>query len=230
MRHLSDPELLLQAANEGSIEFALHVTACERCRNRQQVLERRLQEAAAAVQTAGPATVTWRRGAMWAGAAVAMVLTILFVSRPGAPASTPDPRFTPGSVDARVTRESVCSASAESAAPIPPARAMLVFQRYSITRPAPRKYEVDYLIPPELGGTSDPDNLWPQPYASGIWNARVKDALEDRLRAMVCNREMDLGTAQRELSGDWIDAYKKHFHTDRPLMDHAGFTKDRPWE
>jgi hypothetical protein len=230
MRHLSDPELLLQAASEGSIESALHVAACDRCRNRQQVLERRLREASAAVQTAGPATVSAYRGAVWAAAATAAVLTIFFVSRPVAPASIPDPRFTPGSVDARVTGESVCSAMAESGAPIPPARAMAVFQRYSITRPEPRKYEVDYLIPPELGGTSDPDNLWPQPYTSGVWNARVKDALEDRLRAMVCNREMDLGTAQRELSHDWIEAYKKYFHTDRPLTDHAGFTKDRPWE
>lgn len=230
MRHLSDSELLLHAASEGSIESALHVAACERCRNRQQVLERRLHEATAAVQGAGPATVTTYRGAICAGAAVATVLMILFVSRPAAPALTPDPRFTPGLVDAKVTRESVCSATAESALPIPPARAMAVFQRYSITRPEPRKYEVDYLIPPELGGTADPDNLWPQPYANGVWNARVKDALEDRLRAMVCNRELDLGTAQSELSRDWIAAYKKYFHTDRPLTDHAGFTKDRPWE
>jgi hypothetical protein len=33
---------------------------------------------------------------------------------------------------------------------------------------------------------------------------------------MVCAGEMDLATAQRELSQDWIAAYKKYFHTDEP--------------
>jgi hypothetical protein len=28
---------------------------------------------------------------------------------------------------------------------------------------------------------------------------------------------LDLATAQRELAENWIEAYKKYFHTDRPL-------------
>lgn len=232
MKHLSDSELLLHASGEGSLDGALHVAACARCRGRLDALERRLQEAAVAVRSAGPcapAVPAWR-GIVWAAGGVVTALLLLVALRPAAPAEAPDPRFTPGAVKVNVTREAVCSANAESAVAIPPARAMVVFHRYSIARPEPRKYEVDYLVPPELGGTADPDNLWPQPYANGVWNARVKDALEDRLRAMVCNREMDLSVAQRELSRDWIDAYKRYFHTDRPLTDHAGFTKDRPWE
>jgi hypothetical protein len=48
-------------------------------------------------------------------------------------------------------------------------------------------------------------------------NARVKHELEDRLHEMVCNGELDLSTAERVISTEWIVAYKKYFHTDRPL-------------
>jgi hypothetical protein len=48
----------------------------------------------------------------------------------------------------------------------------------------------------------------------------VKDALEDRLREMVCDGTLDLTEAQREIAGDWIGAYKKYFHTDQPIPDH----------
>jgi hypothetical protein len=34
---------------------------------------------------------------------------------------------------------------------------------------------------------------------------------------LVCDGELDLPTAQRDIATDWIVAYKKYFHTDRPL-------------
>jgi len=68
-----------------------------------------------------------------------------------------------------------------------------------------------------LGGSDDIRNLWPQSYSSTVWNAHVKDALEDRLRAMVCAGSLDLEVAQRDLSQDWIAAYRKYFHTDHPI-------------
>ncbi|HZT37758.1 MAG TPA: hypothetical protein VFA28_07660 [Bryobacteraceae bacterium] len=80
----------------------------------------------------------------------------------------------------------------------------------------PRAYEVDYLITPALGGADDLGNLWPQSYSATQWNARVKDALEDRLHELVCSGSLDLATAQREIATDWIAAYKKYFHTDQP--------------
>ena len=49
-----------------------------------------------------------------------------------------------------------------------------------------------------------------------VWNAHVKDELEDRLHELVCDGELDLSTAQHDISADWILAYKKYFHTDRP--------------
>jgi hypothetical protein len=143
----------------------------------------------------------------------------------------PDAVLTPGGVRP-VSRDAVCSA-ADRDAPGPPisaAMAQEVFRRYGIRNPRPRTYEVDYLIPPALGGSGDPRNLWPQPYSAGVWNARVKDALEDRLRALVCEGNLDLATAQGDLAHDWIAAYQKYFHTGTPLLDHVAFVKDRPWE
>jgi hypothetical protein len=45
----------------------------------------------------------------------------------------------------------------------------------------------------------------------------VKDELEDRLRDLVCGGQLDLAEAQRDISRDWIAAYKKYFRTDRPV-------------
>lgn len=92
-----------------------------------------------------------------------------------------------------------------------------VFQEYGIVNARADDYEIDYLIAPGLGGVEDIHNLWPEPYTSRTWNAQVKDNLEERLHELVCANKLDLPTAQHEIATDWIAAYKKYFHTDRPL-------------
>jgi hypothetical protein len=92
-----------------------------------------------------------------------------------------------------------------------------IFQEYGIVTARSEDYEIDYLIAPGLGGADDIHNLWPEPYSSSAWNARVKDALEEHLHEMVCAGRLDLTTAQRDIATDWIAAYKKYFHTDKPL-------------
>jgi len=82
---------------------------------------------------------------------------------------------------------------------------------------APKIIEIDYLIAPRLGATDDIRNLWPEPYRARAWNAHVKDALEERLHQMVCSGQLDLSTAQHDIATDWIAAYKKYFHTMKPL-------------
>ena len=145
-------------------------------------------------------------------------------------ASTPDAQLTPGATRT-ANREDICSAPvAKGFYPIPATLAYRVFEKYRIRNPGQRSYEVDYLITPALGGADDIRNLWPQPYASGEWNAHVKDALEDHLHHQVCSGMLDLETAQRDISADWIAAYRKYFKTDRPLPEHEGFSVDPPWE
>ena len=142
----------------------------------------------------------------------------------------PDPALTPGTTQP-LTSEELCALTMEDSVPkIPRPAALRVFESYGIHDPRPRAYELDYLITPELGGTSDVRNLWPQPYRAGSWNAHAKDALEDRLHGLVCAGKLDLGTAQRDLAANWIAAYRKYFQTEEPLPIHTAFLKDQPWE
>lgn len=130
--------------------------------------------------------------------------------------AVPDPSLTPGAT-VLVTRGEVCRQSNTNNKAVPVALRRRVFDEYGIRAAEPNAYEVDYLITPALGGADDIHNLWPQSYASTVWNARVKDALEDHLRDLVCAGELDLATAQREIAANWIETYKKYFHTDSPL-------------
>ncbi len=172
--------------------------------------------------------VTWLSGKASLGKAAALVACclclffgIVMVMREGAgkkaPAVfVPDARLTPGAT-VLAGRQEVCSTSEPKNRMVPVSLRKQVLEEYGVGNAEPRAYEVDYLITPALGGADDIRNLWPQSYAADGWNARVKDALEDRLHEMVCDGQLDLTTAQREISTDWIAAYKKYFHTDRPL-------------
>lgn len=142
----------------------------------------------------------------------------------------PDASLTPGMTRPATTAE-LCGTEVNEPAPsVSRSAALEVFRRHGIANPAPGAYELDYLIPPELGGAQDDRNLWPQPYQEAPWNAYAKDALEDRLRWLVCNGKLDLQIAQEEIANDWTVAYRKYFETDEPLVSHATFLKDAPWQ
>ncbi len=132
------------------------------------------------------------------------------------PMSFPATDLTPG-VARSETRDQVCRANVGKNRDVPATLRRKVFALYGMPSADPKSYEVDYLITPALGGADDIGNLWPQSYSATAWNARVKDALEDRLHELVCSGDVDLATAQREIATDWIGAYKKYFHTDKPI-------------
>jgi hypothetical protein len=135
--------------------------------------------------------------------------------------SLPDRRLTPG-VARRVTINDVCSMTREEAEEeVSTSLRRDVFQKYGIVNPRVSDYEIDYLIAPGLGGVEDIRNLWPEPYTSQVWNARVKNNLEEQLHQLVCAGKLDLSTAQSDIATDWIAAYKKYFHTDRPISLHS---------
>lgn len=139
-----------------------------------------------------------------------------------APASSeralePDPGLTPGATR-RVAVSDVCSMPHEEVvSEVSTAVRQEVFEEYGIANAHASDYEIDYLITPGLGGIGDIHNLWPEPSTASTWNAHVKDALEEYLHEMVCTGKLDLSTAQRDIATDWIAAYKKYFHTDKPL-------------
>jgi hypothetical protein len=155
-------------------------------------------------------------------AALSLFLVRATISRQSSPAvvfSIPDSRLTPGAA-ILATRQAVCSLANTKNKAVPIALQKRVFAEYGIAGAEPQAYEVDYLVTPALGGADDIRNLWPHSYSSTVWNALVKDALEDRLRDMVCNGSLDLTEAQKEIAENWIAAYKKYFHTERPLEEH----------
>ncbi len=163
----------------------------------------------------------------WAAATVALVAMGLFFAssmiqgrqarhEPAVIVSVPDATLTPG-VALLVSRRALCAQTSTNNKAVPASLQRKVFEEYGIAGADPRAYEVDYLVTPALGGADDIHNLWPHSYSATVWNARVKDALEDRLHEMVCDGSLDLTEAQREIAANWIIAYKKYFHTDEPL-------------
>lgn len=134
----------------------------------------------------------------------------------------PDRSLTPGATRRVTGIGDVCSmAHEEVVGKVSTSLRQEVFQRYGIVNPQASDYEIDYLIAPGLGGVEAIDNLWPEPYTSRTWNAHVKDDLEERLHEMVCDGALDLSVAQRDIATDWIAAYKKYFHAERPLAVHS---------
>jgi hypothetical protein len=134
------------------------------------------------------------------------------------PYSSKDQSLTTALATRRVAVSDVCSMPHEEVVgEVSTSLRQEVFQEYGIVNAHADDYEIDYLIAPGLGGVEDIHNLWPEPYRSRAWNARVKDTLEERLHELVCAGKLDLATAQHEIATDWIAAYKKYFHTDRPL-------------
>jgi hypothetical protein len=182
------------------------------------------QSSSGVSSTAALPLLSWRHAIVFA----ALALAVIFVAYRGRQRTVssrtfadvslpdePDARFTPGAVIA-VTRSQVCSVPVDSSPTVPATLKTEVLQLYGVASTRPDAYEVDYLITPQLGGATDVRNLWPEPYDHTVWNAHVKDRLEDRLREMVCHGDLDLATAQRDISTDWIAAYRKYFHVDAP--------------
>jgi hypothetical protein len=152
----------------------------------------------------------------------ALVTAIVSLSSPTTGGRTvraiPDPRLTPGATRP-VNANDVCTVSYSDDARLLPASIQhRVLQEYGVAGAQTQGYELDYLISPQLGGTDDISNLWPEPDSATGWNADAKDALEGRLHQLVCQGKINLATAQRDLATDWISAYKQYFHTDRPIQ------------
>jgi hypothetical protein len=77
-----------------------------------------------------------------------------------------------------------------------------VYASYGITSHAARQYEIDHLVPLEVGGNNTRANLWPE-IAPGFGE---KDAVENELHAAVCSGRMALKTAQAQIARDWRHA------------------------
>jgi hypothetical protein len=136
------------------------------------------------------------------------------------PDALPVATYTPGATIEIDVRD-VCDETPRPPQEIGAAVRQAVLRNYGMEAVPPDQYELDYLITPQLGGAPDARNLWPQRYRERVWNAGVKDQLEDLLPRLVCEGRVDLRTAQRDIAADWVAAYRKYFGTAYPMRPAA---------
>ena len=119
----------------------------------------------------------------------------------------PDARLTPGAVF-DVTAAQVCVPGySKSVRDVTTATKDQVYKTYGITSHAEGQYEIDHLVPLEIGGSNDIRNLWPEP-AEPRPGFHEKDKLEDALHALICNGKLEIGEAQQEVMRDWYLSYR----------------------
>jgi hypothetical protein len=152
-----------------------------------------------------------------AAGVLAIIGLVLLLPNPGRSnaekaASLPNRALTPG-MTRQVELRDVCREGDDDLDPaVPVQRKEAVFREYGISLDhAGDDFQVDYLISPQLGGTDDVRNLWPQSYKETTWNAAAKDELERHLSQLVCERKITLQEAQHAIAHDWIAAYQKYF-------------------
>ena len=144
------------------------------------------------------------------------------------PPLKPDKKLSPGDVMKGVTVEQICVRGYANVINggvrnVPESERRAVFVEYFGYMPKnPGLYEVDHIISLQLGGSNSIKNLFPQAY-TGPWGARVKDRLESWMAADVrhCLKASGhdaaqalLALHQKEISTDWIAAYKKYLKRD----------------
>jgi hypothetical protein len=138
----------------------------------------------------------------------------------------PDRDVTPGAVFADVSRADVCDLHYSQGVRQPRFNAKVeAFAAYGLSIHERDTYLVDHLVPVALGGSNAATNLWPQP-RSGTRGAQAKDALEVRLRALVCAKKVPLRQAQSAIAADWWAAHVRYMGMDVPVNQSG----PQPWQ
>lgn len=124
------------------------------------------------------------------------------------PIHMPDPDLTPGKVRPDITVKDLAT-YIKSPRRVTQAMKQKVFETYGISHPRPGEFEIDHLVPRELGGADDIQNLWPQSY-HGPMNAHDKDRLENYLHQQVVAGKLDFKEAQESMADNWVAGFHKY--------------------
>ena len=115
--------------------------------------------------------------------------------------AVPDHTLTPGAVRP-LSRTTVCTIKwGRDRRHVTTKMRQAVFRAYGIDWTLRASYEVDHLIPRDLGGADVVANLWPQPLAEA---KRVKDPQEVALHRAVCAGTITLAAARATMQR-WPD-------------------------
>jgi hypothetical protein len=129
----------------------------------------------------------------------------------------PDSKLTPGGIFPGVTAAQVCvSGWAEAHRNVPDEARHQVFAEYGLSYGVHASYEVDHLIPLELGGSNAIRNLWPEPEGGSQPGYPSKDRLENRLHQLVCGGSITLAAAQHAIAANWWAAYTTYLAAPAP--------------
>lgn len=129
----------------------------------------------------------------------------------------PDQKITPGAVFPGVTASQVCTLGwAEAHRNVPDEVDHQVFAEYGLSYAVHDSYEVDHLIPLELGGSNSIRNLWPEPQGGSSLGYPSKDRLENRLHQLVCSGSLSLAVAQHAIAANWWAAYQTYLSSPAP--------------
>jgi hypothetical protein len=122
--------------------------------------------------------------------------------------SRPKQALTPGAVVTTSTTE-VCNLPSRINISIPYSTQTAVFDAYGYTSPAvQKKYNLDFLVPLSLGGSTAPANIWPAAIRGTGFFQKVQ--LDHILKDLVCRRFLTLAQAQHALESDWYAAWLKY--------------------
>lgn len=120
----------------------------------------------------------------------------------------PDPACTPGAVMTS-DLDVICNQPTGPRRKVSSSVHKAAFTDYGFSYPqASGAFEVDHLIPLELGGDNIIANLWAEA-ASPKPGFHEKDHVENYLHQQVCNGSMFLADAQREVATNWLSVWKK---------------------
>lgn len=121
----------------------------------------------------------------------------------------PDSACTPGAIFPTATTDQICQTGySSSVRNVPYSEKQQAYDEYGIASHYSGQYEVDHLIPLELGGSNDISNLWPE-LASPTPGFHEKDQVENYLHDQVCSGAMSLHEAQVEISTNWLNVYNR---------------------
>lgn len=129
---------------------------------------------------------------------VGLLLGAAMLARCCVASDLPDRACTPGAV-ATTDTHVICGTSTRARRNVPDAVRRERFASYGISWNDRSRYELDHLVPLELGGSNAASNLWPEPLA----DAERKDQVENALHRRVCSGAMALEAAQRVFENDW---------------------------
>lgn len=123
--------------------------------------------------------------------------------------SLPDPDCTPGAYYPHATKRVICRTGySGTVRHVPEGIKEKVYAAYGISHHVEGEYEIDHLVPLEVGGSNSLANLFAEPAAPQP-GFHEKDRLEDTIRAGVCDRGDDLRLRQRQVARDWVSLFDK---------------------